>query len=122
MPMLRCAFWLAIVYASILLHPRASTSGEGAGEAVAAKVAGMAALCGRRAGACGDAARDAAGLAELFAASVADPARPLTDWAAAELASGNGPARVAAGDRPGIPSPVPDPRRRARGRVLTGPP
>ncbi len=99
MPMLRCAFWLSFVYASILLHPAAST-GRDAVDAVTDAVrdpgalagarstawtmaATLATLCARRANACGDAAleaarNDAAELAALFASAAPDFPAPLT--------------------------------------------
>ena len=111
MPMLRCAFWLSIVYASILLHPAASPDREAidaatdaervpAAAAGARTVAGritarLAAACATRADACGDAALDAA------------------------RGDAAGLARLIASAGPDIPAPVPTPRRHARARVLT---
>ena len=129
MPMLRCAFWLTIVYASILLHPRATPGGAadaGDARAIDARMtgaetsgaglagvdaAGLVASCARRAGACGEAALaaargDAGRLAALVAASVGGPDAT------------NPPA----GHGADVPSPVPGPRRHARARLLTGAP
>ena len=110
MPMLRCAFWLSIVYASILLHPAASTDRDAidattdaeralaaaagvrtVAERIAAK---LATACATRADTCGDVALDAAR---------GDAARLATLFASAA---------------PDVPAPTP--RRHARVRVLTG--
>ena len=132
MPMLRCAFWLTIVYAAILSHPRA-TSGDtdvaDAARAMAASVARTAptdaaplvALCAGRTGACGEAALaaargDAGRLAALVTEAIGEP-----DGALATLAGKKRPASHDAGTAD-VPMPVPDPRRHARARLLTGAP
>ncbi len=128
MPKLCCAFWLTVVYGSILLHPRVPHSSATSGEADAARVisadvkaslagaSGVAALCVERAGTCGEAALaaargDAGRLAALVAASLAVPRGTTAVMSPSPEVSGAD-----------APVPVPDPRRHARARLLTGTP
>ena len=141
MPVLRCAFWLSIVYAAILLHPGTLTGENGGSEvtdAVRETAAGMRdarirgaqliALCAHQAGACSGAALaiargDAQGLAALLGASAGQPDPAKTDKPAVVDPTGDGWAqRALPRDAPDVPAPIPDPRRHARAGMLTGTP
>ena len=109
--LLRCAFFLSIVYVGIscgIGSPRGTRASEAA---VASEVSGLAAAVARVTDRCeGRAAqclRDAARLTVLVQTAVADPA------------SGTEDAMVADAEAPRTPMPVSDPRRRAARAVLT---